>query len=191
MSAEGITAEDVAAALIEARPGCDQMQLHKLLYLVQAAALAWFHEPAFRERIEAWQYGPMVRGIAGLYKDFGHGPIAAPVSGNPAKLDERLRWTVRYVVDNYGRLSGPALARLVKSERAPWRQARGNLPDDASSTAEISVRMIEDFHGRFGLAPAPLASREYEFAQQFLDGDVPALADFFEAATGSRPTTVE
>ncbi|HEX9978628.1 MAG TPA: type II toxin-antitoxin system antitoxin SocA domain-containing protein, partial [Acidimicrobiia bacterium] len=67
-SEEPSSALDVAAALIEMRPGPDQMQLHKLLYLVQAAHLAWYGSPAFRERIEAWRWGPMVRRVAGHYK---------------------------------------------------------------------------------------------------------------------------
>ncbi len=46
--------DDVAAALIEARPGLDHLQLQNLLYLVQAAHLAWFGEPAFDEPIEVW-----------------------------------------------------------------------------------------------------------------------------------------
>jgi len=52
MGAAEVDGLDVAAAILEQRPGLTQMQLHKLTYLVQAADLAWFGEavgcPIFR-----------------------------------------------------------------------------------------------------------------------------------------------
>jgi len=182
-----ISADDVAAALIQLHPGLDQMQLHKLLYLVQAGSLAWFEKPAFTERIEAWQHGPVVRGIAGRYKSFGRNPIDKPVMGNAERLSDRTRWIVDRVLDEFGGMSGPQLARLVKEPGMPWKEARGPIPDSAHSDAEITPKIMLEWHRRYGVVRVVPTTAENELANRFLDGDNDALADLFEAATGVRP----
>src|SRR5947208_2123639 len=128
------SAEDVAAAIIETRPGVDQMQLHKLLYLVQAAHLSWLEGPAFSGRIEAWKWGPVVRGVAGTYMQYESIPIQKPESGRSEQLPTDTRWVVKRVVEEFGNLSGPDLARITKDrEGSPWRAARGDLPEGEPS----------------------------------------------------------
>jgi len=176
------SALDVAAALLEVRPGLDQMQLHKLLYLVQAAHLAWFGSRAYGEAIEAWIYGPVTRQVAGHYMQFGDLPITRVGVGSPARLPERLRWLIAQVAERFGGMDGFKLAELVKEPGSPWRQARGDLADDAPSDAEIRPDVIADYHRRFGFGetsdPTP---RQNELAQRFFDGDTDALAELFGA----------
>lgn len=181
------SARDVAAAIIEQNPGLDQMQLHKLLYLVQAAHASWFDEPAFDERIEAWKWGPVVRGIAGQYMDFGYRPIDEPVSGDSSAVDERTQWVINRVLKDYRSLSGPDLATVTKAPETPWRQVRGDLPETASSDVEIPVRLMAEYHQLHGVLPAEPSEYEVELAERFFDGDSDALAELFELATGVRP----
>jgi uncharacterized phage-associated protein len=185
-------ADDVAAAIIESRPGLDQMQLHKLLYLVQAASLAWYGEVAFRGQIEAWKYGPMVRGIAGQYMQFGSGPIMEPVKGKPANLSDRERWVVQRVIERFGALSGPNLARLVKGRNSPWKEARGELPASAVSDAVITPKAMADFHMHYGLAPSsPQGAQAKKQAHAFVhDGDRMALQELIASVTGSKPSLI-
>ena len=164
---EPISALDIAAAIIEEHPGLTQMQVHKLLYLVQAANLAWFGEPAFTQRIEAWQKGPVVRDVAGHYMEFDWSRIYETVSGDDTE--------------------GPELADLVKQIGSPWRQARGDLPPEAKSGDEISVDSIEAFHRVHGVVPTAPSEQELALVDRFVEGDKEALADLFEIATGTRP----
>jgi uncharacterized phage-associated protein len=184
------SARDVAAAILTLHPGLDQMQLHKLLYLTQAASLAWFDEPAFEDRIEAWMYGPMVRGVAGTYMEFGDQPIEGPVNGDPEALSKRARWVVERVLDEFGDLGGPALAKVTKREGTPWRTTRGDLPEGARSDREIPQETIGEFHRLHGVLRSTPSAAETRLAARFFDGDNAALAELFEAATGAR-TTVE
>ena len=101
MGTDEVDGLDVAAAILEQRPGLTQMQLHKLTYLVQAADLAWFGEAVYENRIEAWQMGPMVRGVAGTYMHFGDSPIPSPVIGDSWKLSDRETWIVSQIVEKY------------------------------------------------------------------------------------------
>lgn len=182
------SALDIAAAIVERRPGLDQMQLHKLLYLIQAAYLAWFGEPAFRQRVEAWKYGPMVRGVAGSYMQFGRLPIMKPMGGNSEQISDRLSWVIDRILQRYGDLSGPELARLTKIKDGPWRQVRGDLPATEPSDEEIPKELMRGFHRRSGVTPETLTEEESELAQRFLEGDAEALADLFQLATGQRPS---
>lgn len=183
------SALDVAAAVIEARPGLDQMQLHKLLYLVQAASLAWFQEPAYVEPIEAWKRGPVTRRVAGHYKSFSYHPIETPVSGDSSVLTQRVRWVVERITEEYGDFSGSVLAAILKGAGSPWQQARGDLPIDADSDVEIPQSLMAEYHRHRGLPTRsdPTAA-ETALAQRFFDGDDDAMADLFEQSTGVRPS---
>jgi uncharacterized phage-associated protein len=186
-----VSALDVAAAVLERRRAdqqIDQMKLHKLVYFVQAGSLAWFEAPAFQEAVEAWTWGPVTRRVAGHYKDFGRDPIPGPVTGDASRLDERTAWVVDRVLAGFGDLSGPRLAKLTKEPGSPWRQVRGDLPDDAPSDEEIPASLIEEFHRRHGVFLSMPDVRETELAQRFFEGDTDAIAALFEDAVGIRPT---
>lgn len=182
------SARDVAAAILTLHPGLDQMQLHKLLYLTQAASLAWFEEPAFEDRIEAWMYGPMVRGVAGTYMEFGDQPIERPINGDPEYLSKRVRWVVERVLEEFGDLGGPALAKLTKQAGTPWRITRGDLADGARSDREIPQETIAEFHRLNGVLRSTPSAAEMALARRFFEGDDAALEELFEAATGARAT---
>ena len=184
-------AQDVAAALIEEHPGVDQMELHKLLYLVQAASLAWFEEAAFQdERIEAWKWGPVVRGVAGSYMQFDRRPITEPMAGDSRAVDNRTRWVIQQVVKQYGELSGPKLAGLVKGPGSPWSLVRANLANDAPSNIEIPIALMYEFHRRSGISTLPVSTMspvERRAVQAFTaDPSADAMADLFETVTGVR-----
>ena len=142
------SAVDVAAAVIERRPGLDQMQLHKLLYFVQAASLAWFEEPAFSERIEAWQYGPVVRRVAGLYMDFDADPIPVPVRGRPDGSISNSRGSSIVCWPSSGTNLALRWRDSPRSIDGPWQIARGTLGPEAPSDNEITQASMQ------GLPPA-------------------------------------
>jgi uncharacterized phage-associated protein len=169
-SEPAISAIDVAAAIITRHPGLDQMQLHKLLYLIQAAFLSWFGDKAFNERIEAWTWGPMTRGVAGHYMQYDRQLIDKPNGGDPTQLGPRLSWTVDEILRKYGDFDGPALALLTKAPGSPWVETRGDLPGDAVSDREIPTTLIQAWHRRHGVT-----------LERFLGGDDDAFAALFTA----------
>jgi uncharacterized phage-associated protein len=184
------SAFDVAAALIEQHPGLDQMQLHKLLYLTQAASLAWFDTELFDQPIEAWTWGPVVRGVAGHYKRHKNGPISAPESGDSSRISARARGIVERILQDFGHLPGPRLAKLVKGPGTPWRESRGALPSDAASDIVIPLPLIREYHRTHGLIARSPTEAVMHLAQRFLDGDrEESLIDLMKAATGQRPRT--
>ena len=147
-----------------------------------------FEEPAFSERIEAWQYGPVVRRGRAL-----HGLRRRPDSGSGAgradRLDKRLSWVVDRVVAEFGHQSGVALARLAKVVDGPWQIARGTLGPEAPSDNEITQASMRDYHRCFGLNPeAGLSAEEHALAERFLNGDRQSLDLLVESVLGVKPS---
>lgn len=111
---------------MESRQHLDgRTQKQKLLYYAQAWSLAWTGRPLFEDRIEAWAKGPVV-------PDVWHGK-PRPVGD----LDTDQRAIADAVLEHYGKKTGGELSALSHAEQ-PWREARGDLPEDAPGNTEIT-----------------------------------------------------
>jgi uncharacterized phage-associated protein len=56
----------------------DPMKIQKLVYFAHGWNLALRNEPLIKERIEAWEYGPVIPPLYHQFKHFGNGPITEP-----------------------------------------------------------------------------------------------------------------
>ena len=57
------TSLDVAAYILTKKHRLTAVKLQKLVYYCQAWSLVWDEKPLFRDRIEAWASGPVVKGL--------------------------------------------------------------------------------------------------------------------------------
>ena len=78
------------------------LKLQKLLYYIQA----WFlvknqGQPLFKENIEAWQYGPVVREIYDKYKCFGRNPINDEALTNELTVGDVITNHIDNVLNEY------------------------------------------------------------------------------------------
>lgn len=135
---------DVAAYIIEQCGAMTAMKLQKLAYYAQAWSLVWDEQPLFPEPIQAWANGPVVRELFNQHR--GQYTVASWPAGDSGALTQVQRDTVDQVVRSYGDLSARQLSHLTHSE-APWREARGGLPDTARSEAEIPLDSLLEFYG--------------------------------------------
>lgn len=115
---------DVAAYILEKKGVLSTMKLQKLVYYSQAWSLVWDEKPLFKEDIEAWANGPVVRDL--FYYHRGRYEIDSMEIGNPRLLDQEQRETVDAVLDYYGDKSAQWLIELTHLED-PWIQAREGL----------------------------------------------------------------
>lgn len=134
------SAFDVAAFIRREVYSLSRMKLHKLVYYAQAWSLVWDDEPLFRERIEAWERGPVVREL------WAHEKHGIPTVGNHEALTQRQQETVLAVLDFYGKFDGDRLSEYTHSE-APWRRARAGLAPSASSQAPITHDSLREYYG--------------------------------------------
>ena len=111
-------------------------KLQKLVYYCQAWSLVWDDRPLFREKVEAWANGPVVRELYEEHKtEFEIDHLTA---GDSNALDSVGKETVDAVLDFYGDKTGAWLRELTHLE-SPWRDARkhAGLKPGERGNAEI------------------------------------------------------
>jgi uncharacterized phage-associated protein len=121
--------------------------MQKLLYFCQGWSLAWTGNPLFRDGIEAWKNGPVVREV---YRVQRHYPLTPP--GSADALTSTEQETVREVVRFYGRYTAAQLIALTHRE-PPWRDARNGVAADDSCRNPISHQALRDYFSKLAAVP--------------------------------------
>lgn len=158
------TARDVAA-YIRQSPHHGRVQLLKLVYYSQAWNLAWTGNTLFDDPIEAWQGGPVVRGIWAQYRYYG----STEHVGDPKALTVENRAVIDAVIEFYGRRSGQALSELTHGE-APWRDAYKQ-----GQNSEITTEAMLRFYSRQSLEGTPGPNRPMLSERRISDEEFEAL----------------
>lgn len=112
---------DIANYLVERWGRCYPATIHKLnrlVYLVQAEAIATTGKPLFEDCIEAWQCGPVVPAVIHAFGEWGGTAITEPIGQAEVKSDaSRL---IDSVAEKYGSLSAFDLVSLVRRPGGAW-----------------------------------------------------------------------
>lgn len=108
--------------------GVSNLKLQKILYFVQAEFLVSTpnSRPCFRDKIEAWDFGPVVPNVYHQYKIFGSASI-------PPRINERLtpyleeilpadQLKINAIVDETSRYSASQLVAITHHQ-TPWMSA--------------------------------------------------------------------
>lgn len=134
------------------------LKLQKLLYFTQAYYLAFTdsHKPCFPERIEAWNFGPVVPEVYHEFKFYGANHIP-PVRDYYEYEDDRNIWSVKKnsysdhslpkkdrkiieeVVDEFADYSASDLVTLTHDQK-PWQDAY-----EPHMRNKISKRSIREY----------------------------------------------
>lgn len=180
-----LSANDVASVIIaRSGPWMDARSLQKLLYYVQAWHLAVTDEPLFEERIKAWKDGPVVPQVWHSRQD-QRTRRAANQHVDDVGLDDLTSDLIDLVLGTYGSMSGEELSALTHVEQ-PWRQARGDLTDDAPCSEAIDPESMARYyraHRRLGnrtaadLAAGGVHVRSHEVSEPV---DMNAILDEIE-----------
>lgn len=96
------------------------MQLLKLVYIAHGWTLGLTAEPLIDQRVEAWQYGPVIRELYNSTRQYGGGAITAPIPAFPGTLTPAQQGMIDQVYDLYGHLSGIALSNITHMPDTPW-----------------------------------------------------------------------
>ena len=114
------------------------LRLQKLLYFIQAKFLIVKHEPCFTERMEAWDFGPVVPTVYHQYRYYGGGIIpfqgSSSFSFHPA--DQNL---IDMMLDNCSMHSTSDLVEKTH-QQDPWKNAYAS--SQMGLDAEISIDSI-------------------------------------------------
>lgn len=134
-----LTVADAILKIAKARgQSLTPMQLMKLVYIAHGWSLGLRNVDLFRNRIEAWQYGPVMPDLYHATKRFGRDPIPLHLVGDASQLpvshDDAA--FLADVYNKYGHLDGIQLSYLTHQGGTPWdcvyRQgvSRIEIPDE-------------------------------------------------------------
>lgn len=135
---------DIAAYILVRKGKMTAMKLQKLVYYSQAWSLVWDSKPLFKNKIEAWANGPVVRE---LYEEHrGKFEIASWPKGDADQISGVAKETIDAVLGFYGKKSAHWLSELSHRE-APWRDARRGLAAGERGSAPISRASMAEYYG--------------------------------------------
>lgn len=142
----GISVFDVAQYILaRLEEPCTTMKLHKLLYYCQAWHLVWEDKPLFKENIEAWANGPVIRTLFNFHQGMYWANPKQLTLGNSSKLNDTQREDIDKVLAFYGKKTSQWLIDQTHSE-APWRNARkGMLPNERGNRI-ITLESICEYY---------------------------------------------
>jgi len=139
-----VSALDVAAYILKKHSPMTAMKLQKLVYYSQAWSLVWDEEALYREQIQAWANGPVVRELYDLHR--GKYKVYSVRKGNCEALTETQKETVDAVLAAYGDKSPQWLSDLTHIE-PPWRAARKGLAETERGCRVITEPSLANYYG--------------------------------------------
>lgn len=135
--------------------GISNLKLQKVLYFIQAYFLTKKRTPCFDEKIEAWDFGPVVPKAYREYKQYGSGDI--PTIKSYIMFDENDIWNskrikfedtaiadedkalIDKVTDKFADYSATDFVSLTHRQ-SPWIDAYAPYPNN-----EITVNAIREY----------------------------------------------
>ncbi|MBN1915678.1 DUF4065 domain-containing protein [Candidatus Dojkabacteria bacterium] len=98
------------------------MKLNKLIYYVQMYNLGMRGYPLFKENLESWDHGPVVRELYDSYKHFVANVINEPIDKTYEELDSQSKKIIDTVLEKLGYYSAYQL-RAKSHKELPWKNA--------------------------------------------------------------------
>lgn len=117
--------------------GISNLKLQKMLYFAQAYFLSKINKALFSDKIEAWEYGPVVPEIYHKYKRHGRNSIILISTNND--ISEKHKEIIKEVWVAFGGYSARKLVDISHSH-SPWKDAY------KSHKKEISVKSIQLYY---------------------------------------------
>lgn len=153
---KNLVGTDIAKYIIS-KIECTQLKLQKLVYFCYADYLCYINKKMFKDRIIAYQYGPIIESVLEHYRCYGYKPINEGKSIKVELKDEmpavsRIRFaengneimqSISETLKKYGELKASELVDLTHRENTPWKITR-ELFDN--KRVEISDETILKYH---------------------------------------------
>lgn len=117
--------EAVANYILNWFKGKDQyvtnLKMQKLVYFAQGFVLAELRHPLFREKLEAWAYGPVVRELYLKLNKYQSNPITAPLAcEDTIESDSSEGQQIERMLRMLGSLTATQLVKLSHQKNTPW-----------------------------------------------------------------------
>ncbi len=118
------------------------MKLQKLVYLVHGYGFALLGHGVFPDKVEAWQYGPVIPKLYDKLREFGRGPVTCKIFSTDDPIVEGTdeHEVVTGVWKAFSKFSAAKLVGITHKIGSPWQQVwTGNKE-------EIPVSIIQEYY---------------------------------------------
>jgi len=119
------------------REGITNLKLQKILYFAQAYYLSKIGKPLFSDKIEAWDYGPVIPDVYHSFKSKGSNPIIC--MEDESSLSDEDKEILKKVWGTFGGYSASKLVDIAHAH-TPWKQA------NKSVSKIISHKAIKEYY---------------------------------------------
>jgi len=139
------TAAQVANRLRELSGGTlSPLQLLKLTYIAHGWSFPINNEPLLGQRIEAWQYGPVIPDLYYAIRGYRAAPVTGHIPGGEGDLTPSQERLIQAVYSTYGHYSGGQLSALTHQPGTPWDTAwkRGKNSQITDEMVETHYRQL-------------------------------------------------
>ena len=140
----------VIERLSEAREHMNVLKLQKLMYYVQAWSLAFYGQPLFQGKFQAWVHGPVNRllydrfvATKSLYSDITQEDVRTVFDGS--RIPEDARSHIESVLEVYAGYTGSQLEDMTHRED-PWMKARVGLRQTDRCEIEIEESLMASYY---------------------------------------------
>ncbi len=124
------------------------MSLLKLVYIAHGWRLEMCNVPLFHNRIEAWQYGPVIPDVYNTFRPKGVN-LQSPDPAYPQNVDDDDADFLEQIYGIYGKMSPFRLSELTHEPGGPWDTATkwggwyAEIPNDLIKSHYVSKRQSE------------------------------------------------
>ncbi|HFG2079664.1 TPA: Panacea domain-containing protein [Vibrio cholerae] len=118
------------------------LKIQKLLYYAEAWTQLLLDKNLFKEDIEAWAHGPVVREVFNEFRDYGWEPLT--MTDALTEIDAEVEDVLLQVMSAYGEASAKTLENMTHKDK-PWIDARGSLAPEARCNNVIPKPSIKAY----------------------------------------------
>lgn len=114
------------------------LKLQKLAYFAQGLCLAQYNKRLFKERIEAWPYGPLIPRLYGQLRVYGSSVVTSPLADVvPITVNSDEGQTIIEIMDAFAHKAASELVNISHLSQSPWAKVwRSGLGQSAEITVE-------------------------------------------------------
>lgn len=139
----------IVVTLRDANTSPNLLKMQKLLYYVQAWALATKGEPVFPNKFQAWVHGPVCREVYDRFKEthslYDSVRPTEDMRNSAGQLSGEVRLHIDEVLEAYAHYSGTQLEAMTHRED-PWIQARGGRHPAERCETEIDEDLMKSYY---------------------------------------------
>jgi|ERR1700753_2498712 len=138
-----IAVVDLAEYILEKKGIMTTMQLHKLIYFIQAWHLVFEGCQLFDEEIHAWGKGPVVPFLYSLHKD-RISLSCGFLNGNSNNIPNDSMFAIEYAIDSFE--ANDEREKNFTNIRDPWEKARIGLSEKDRGHSIITNQSMYEYY---------------------------------------------